>query len=111
MISWILDFLLTGLAILLIGAILPGVKVKSYGTALWVAFLIGLLDATIGFILRLLTFPLNWLTLGLIYFVIYVVVIILVDKLVRNFEIKNFMWTVIFAILLSLAGRLIDSFL
>ena len=106
--DWIIEFLLTGLAILVIAYILPGVDVKSYKTALWVAFLIGLLDATLGWIMRILAWPFNWLTFGILYFIIYVVVILIVDKLVTNFSIKGFWWAVIFALMLSAAGRLID---
>jgi putative membrane protein len=108
MLYWILDFLLTGLAILILATLLPGVQVKNYGTALWVTFLISILDVTIGAILRFFAWPFNWLTLGLLYFFIYVFIIYLVDKLVDKFKISGFIWTVIFALLLSLAGEVID---
>jgi len=108
MLYWILDFLLTGLAILILAALLPAIQVKNYGTALWVAFLIGLLNITIGAILRLLAWPFNWLTFGLLYFIIYVFIIYLVDKLVKKFHIKNFFWTIIFALLLSILEQLIN---
>lgn len=109
--DWILDFLLTGVAIFAIGSLLPGVHVKNYGTALWVALLISFFNATVGFILRVVTFPFNWLTMGLIYFIIYVFVIWIVDKLVENFRINGFWWTVLFALLLSFTGGLIDRWI
>lgn len=111
MLEWILDWLLTGVAILIIAAILPGVEVKNYWTALWVAILIALVDATLGWILRILAWPFNLITFGLVYFIIYVFMIMLVDKIVRKFHIRNFWWAILFALLLTLAGRLIDYLL
>lgn len=108
MISWIIDLLITGAAILLLAYILPGIHLKSYKTALWVALLISIVDATIGGILRFLSWPINWLTFGLLYFVIYVLMIMLVDKLVANFKIDGFWWAVIFAILLSIIGGFVN---
>ena len=108
MISWIIDLLITGVAILFLAYILPGIHIKSYKTAIWVALLISIVDATIGAILRFLAWPFNWLTFGLLYFIIYVFMIMLVDKLVTNFKIDGFWWAVIFAILLSILGGLVN---
>lgn len=108
MLEWILDWLLTGVAILIIAAILPGVEIKNYGTALLVAILIALVDATLGWVLRILAWPFNLITFGLVYFIIYVLMIMLVDKLISKFHIRNFWWALLFAILLTISSRLID---
>jgi putative membrane protein len=102
MISWIIDLFITGVAILGIAYILPGIHIKSFKTAIWVALLILIVDATVGGILRFLAWPFNWLTFGLIYFVIYVFMIMLVVK------IDGFWWAVIFAILLSIVGGFVN---
>lgn len=108
MIGWIIDLLITALVILGVAYILPGVHLKSFKTAIWVAILIAIVDATVGGILRFLAWPFNWLTFGLLYFVIYVVAIMLVDKLVSKFKIDSFWWAVAFAIVLSIVGNVID---
>jgi putative membrane protein len=108
MIGWIIDLLITALVILGAAYILPGVHIKSFKTAIWVAILIAIVDATVGGILRILAWPFNWLTFGLLYFVIYVIAIMLVDKLVSNFKIDGFWWAVIFAVVLSIAGGFIN---
>lgn len=59
----IIEILLMGLAVFLGARLIPGVAVEGYGTAIIAALLIALANATIGFILRLLTFPINFLTL------------------------------------------------
>jgi putative membrane protein len=50
---------------MLLAYLMPSVEIKRYGTAIIVAILIGLLNATVGFLIRL---PLNILTLGLLSF-------------------------------------------
>jgi putative membrane protein len=100
--NWLIDLLITGLAVWLSAIILPGVTVKNFLTALWVALLLAIVNATIGSILRFLTIPINWITLGLMHFLINVIMILLVDKLVKGFNIKNFGWAVVFAILISI---------
>ena len=66
----IIEILLMGLAMLLGSYLVPGVHIDGFGTAIIAAVLIALANATIGFILRLLTFPINFLTLGLMSFII-----------------------------------------
>ncbi|MCR6638737.1 MAG: phage holin family protein [Sporocytophaga sp.] len=105
--KFIIHLLVDSFAVWLVSAILPGVSVKSFGTAIWVAILIGIINATLGWILRILAFPFNWLTLGLVNFIITVLMIMLVDKLVKGFEIKSFWWAVVFAILISVVNNIV----
>jgi putative membrane protein len=90
--------------------ILPQVHIKSFWTALWVAFLIGLLNATVGFLIRL---PLNIVTLGLLSFfvrlLVTAVVIKIVDKLVRNFRVDGWWPAFVIAIVLAIASTLVDT--
>lgn len=108
--KFILEILLTGLAILIIAQIIPGVRVDGYASALIAGILLGLVNATIGFILRLLTFPLNFLTLGLVSFIISVLMVLLVDHLMTGFDVANFFTACLFAISLALIKMLFHSF-
>jgi putative membrane protein len=100
--KFILEILLTGLAILIVAQIIPGVQVTGYFTALLAGILLGLVNATIGFILRVLTFPLNFLTLGLVSFIISVLMVLLVSHLLNGFYVNGFFSACLFAIALSL---------
>jgi putative membrane protein len=106
---FIVNLLVSAAVLLLLAYLLPSVRVKSFGTALWVAFLIGILNATVGFLLRL---PFNLVTLFLLEFLVRLfvtaIIIKLVDKLVGNFEVKGFWPAVIIAIALAITGTLID---
>jgi len=106
--EWLINLIITGFAIWLAAVILPGVTIKNFLTALWVAVLLALINATLGWILRFVTTPLNWLTLGLVHFIINVLMILLVDKIVRGFHIRSFWWAVLFAILISIITTVLN---
>ncbi len=107
--NFIINLLISAGVLMLMAYIMPQVKIKSFGTALWVAFLVGILNATVGLLLRL---PLNLVTFFLLSFVVRLVItaviIKLVDKLVGNFEIKGFWPALVIAIALAIAGTLLN---
>jgi len=107
--KFILEIFLTGLAILALAHVIPGVRVDGYSSALIAGILLGLVNATIGFILRILTFPLNFLTLGLVSFIISVLMVLLVDRLMDGFEVNGFFTACLFAISLALIKMLFHS--
>ncbi|WP_214227142.1 phage holin family protein [Pedobacter sp. B4-66] len=91
----IVEILLMGLAVFLGAKIVPGVQVDGYGSAIIAAVLIALANSTIGLILRVFTFPINFLTLGLMSFIITVLMIMLVDYLMAGFNTNGF-WAAAF---------------
>ena len=105
----ILEILLMGLAMMLGAYIVPGVSVGGYGSAIIAAILIALANATIGLILRIFTFPLNVLTLGLISFIITVLMILLVDHWMTGFNTTGFLAAAILAIAVSVIKMILDS--
>ena len=66
----LLHWLLSALALLIVARVVPGFYVRDLTTALWAAVIIGLINATIGALLKLLTLPLTILTLGIFWIVI-----------------------------------------
>jgi putative membrane protein len=106
--SWILQLLVNAGVLLLLAYIHPGVKIKSYGTAIVVALVIGILNATIGLVLR---FTLNLVTLYLLSFIVRLlvsaVVIWLTDKLFSGFELRSFGTAVLVAFVMAIVGTLL----
>jgi len=98
----IIEILLMGFAFYLGAKLVPGVSISGFGTAIIAAILIALANATIGFILRLLTFPINFLTLGLMSFIITVLMILLVDSIMSGFNTSGFFAAAILAIVVAL---------
>jgi putative membrane protein len=106
MIQLIIKILLMGLAVFLGARVVPGVHVDGYGSAIIAALLIALANATVGFLLRVLTFPINFLTLGLVSFIITVLMILLVDKLMADFNTSGFLASALLAIVIALINAL-----
>ena len=105
----IVEILLMGLAMLIGAYVVPGVQVDGYLSAIIAAVLIAVANATIGLILRIFTFPLNVLTLGLISFIITVLMVLLVDNLMDGFSTSGFLAAAILAIVIAILKMLLDS--
>jgi len=105
----IVEILLMGLALLIGAYIVPGVHVDGYLSAIIAAVLIAVANATIGLILRIFTFPLNVLTLGLISFIITVLMVLLVDHLMDGFRTTGFLSAAILAIVVALLKMVLNS--
>lgn len=73
----LLNLVLSGVAIAITAWLVPGVEVQSLRAAILAGVVISIVNALVGTILRILTFPINWLTLGLVSFVISVLMIML----------------------------------
>ena len=66
----IIRWMLLASALVLLAQLDIGVQVQSFPSALWAAFVIGLLNAFVRPLLILLTLPVTVLTLGLFLFVV-----------------------------------------
>ena len=102
----IIRFLLSGLAVLLTGYLLPGVDVEHFGYALLVAIVLSAVNVLVKPILVILTIPITILTLGLFLLVINALIIMLVDALVPGFRVDGFWWALAFSLILSLFNSL-----
>ncbi len=104
MIYSILKFLSTVVSILIIGGLLPGVRIK--GSSFWTAALVALVLAVLNFLVYplmvILTLPITLLTFGLFLLVINAFIIQMAAWMIPNFEVDNFWWALFFSILLSL---------
>lgn len=75
----------------------------------WVSAIFGIVNAVIGTILRIVTFPLTVLTLGLFSVIVNAIVLNITDGLTSHLTIDEFWWTAIWAaIILSLVSTLLD---
>lgn len=99
--NYIFKILLTAVAVLVLAYILPGVEVDNYSTAIWVAFVLGLLFSILKPILVVLTLPVTIITLGLFLFVINAALILLVNNWISGFSVSGFWTALLFSILLS----------
>jgi putative membrane protein len=101
-VNGVIQFLLTGLAVLLTAYLLPGVHVDHYGHALLVALVLAIANVLLRPLLILFTIPLTIATLGLFLLVINAVIIIVVDYFIAGFRVEGFWWAVAFSLILSI---------
>ncbi len=99
--NYILKILLAAVAVVILAKLLPGVSVDSYTTAIWVAFLIGILDSIVKPVFVVLTLPITVLTLGLFLFVINAGLILMANSWIDGFSVSGFWAALLFSILLS----------
>lgn len=107
----IVEILLMGLAVFLGAKLVPGVQVDGFWAAVVAAILISLANATIGTILRIFTFPINFLTLGLVSFIITVLMILLVDNLMTSFNTSGFWAAAFLAIVIAFIKAVLGAVL
>lgn len=107
--NYIFKVLLSALAVLVIAYLLPGVNVDSYATAIWVAFIVGILFSLLKPILVILTLPVTILTLGLFLFVINAALILLANSWIDGFSVSGFWTALLFSILLSFFESVLHS--
>ena len=87
----------------------PGFHVAGLWPALIASLVIGLLNATVGLFLKIITFPISILTLGLFLLVINGLMILFASSIVRGFQVRGFVPAFWGAIVLALLGMLIKA--
>jgi putative membrane protein len=76
---------------------------------IWVSALFGIANAILGTILRIITFPLTLLTLGLFSLVVTAIMLSITDALSSHLTIDEFWWTAIWAsIILAFLSVILD---
>lgn len=104
----LLHWILSAVAVWIVAHIVPGIGVSGPVAALIAALVIGLVNATLGLLLKILTFPLTILTLGLFWFVINALMLKLAAALVTGFYVRGFIPALIGAVMLSLVSSVLQ---
>ena len=104
MIKMLIHWLLSALTLMVIAHFLHGFVVLGLKPALIAALVIGLLNATLGFVLKIITFPITILTLGLFLLVINAAMILLASRLVTGFHVAGWIPALWGAVALALVG-------
>ena len=89
MVKLLVHWILSALCLLLVAHFVPGFFVSGFGTALIAAVVIGLVNGTIGMLLKILTFPLTILTFGVFWLVINALMLKFAALFVPGFEVRG----------------------
>lgn len=106
-----IKWLITALAVLIAGYLIPGIEISGLWAALWVAVFLGIFNVILRPILILLTLPLNILTLGLFTFVINALLAMLISTIVQGFYIEGLLSAILFSIVLSAVSYILNQFI
>ncbi len=99
--------------------VLPGLDVVEnpegplgiYGTYLWIGLIFGVVNAVVGPVLRVLSFPFVLLTLGLFLLIINAALLGLTAALTDRLTVDGFGTAVIGGLILAVAGWVADQLL
>lgn len=109
MVRLLVQWLLSALALVIVSQIVPGFYIEGFGPALAAALVIGLLNATVGLLLKIVTFPISILTLGLFLLVINGLMILLASSVVKGFHVRGMGAAFWGAVVLALLGMVIRA--
>jgi len=104
----LIHWLISALAVWIVAHFVPGIAVSGVTAALIAALVIGLINATLGLLLKVFTFPLTILTLGLFWFVINALMLELAAAVVPGFYVRGFIPALIGAVALSLVSSVLQ---
>jgi len=101
---WLIHWILSAVALLIVSHLVPGFIVTGIIAALIAAIAISFINATLGAFLKLVTFPLTVVTLGIFWWIINALMILLASAFVPGFHVNGFVAAFIGAIVLALVN-------
>lgn len=113
MIKLILRWLIAAASVLFAAYIIPGIHVDNFTTALMATFVLGILSITIKPIVKVITFPLSLITLGLFSLIVNAFFFWLVARIVQGFTVDGILAAFLGGIVVSVVNyagdKLVDS--
>src|SRR3954469_303914 len=105
----LINWLLSALGLVIVAHVSPGFQISGFGAALIAAVVIGLVNGTLGLLLKIITFPLTIITLGLFWLIINALMLKVAAGLVPGFRIVGFLPAFLGAIVLTLVNMILKS--
>ncbi|RXK87955.1 phage holin family protein [Chlorobaculum sp. 24CR] len=107
----LIHWLISATAVYVTANMLSGITVRSFGAALIVALVLGLVNVLIKPVLVFFSIPALVLTLGLFMLVINALMLMLAAWLVDGFAVASFWWAVLGSLCISLVAWLMSAVL
>ena len=107
MLRLLLHWVLNAVALLIVSHFVDGFHVSSVVSALIAVVVIGLFNATLGLLLKIITLPLGILTFGLFFLVINAVVLKFASDFVPGFDVVTWKAALLGALALAVLHMLI----
>lgn len=110
MVNFIIKYLLIAVAIMAGAKYIDGIAVDSFQTSLYVALAMGFVNTFIKPVLKFISFPITFLTLGLFALVINVIMVYVVKHFVSGFTVHGFIPPLIFSFGISVVNSILSWF-
>lgn len=109
-INVLLRIVINGVAIGITAALLPGVSIAQHnvGTILLLGLVIGIVNGFVRPVLRVLTLPISFVTLGLFHFVLNALMLLLVGVIVPSLHINNFFDALIGGVIMGIIAGVLE---
>jgi len=111
MIRLLINWVILTAAILLAAYLIPGVRVRSLGSAFIAAAVLGIINVFIRPIAIFLSIPLIVVTLGLFTFIVNALLLWLAAAITPGFEVRSFWAALLGALVVSIVSYLTGSVL
>jgi putative membrane protein len=98
LVSW----LVSALALWIVAQIIPGIQVRGFGAAMLATIVIAIVNATFGFVLKIVFFPLTFLTLGLFLLVLNALLLKLASLFTPGFAVRGFLSALLGSVVLTI---------
>jgi len=95
------QLVVSSLAVFIADWILPGVTITSFASAVGVAIVLGILNATLKPLLIIITIPLTFITLGVFLLFINAIIIEIADTWLDTLEVESVWSAILFSLLIS----------
>ncbi len=110
MIGFIIRYIAISLIVYLIPKYVKGITVDSFTAAIYVALAMGFLNSFVKPILKIISFPITFITLGLFSLLINVGLVYLVEAYIHGFHVAGFIAPLIFSFIVGLTGSIVGIF-
>jgi putative membrane protein len=105
----LIHWILSAIALMVVANFVPGFYLNDLRSAIIAALVIGVLNATLGFLIKLITFPFAILSLGLFLLFVNAGMILLAAQIVPGFIVYGWVPAFWAAVVLAVIGMLVRS--
>jgi putative membrane protein len=107
LVSWIVS----ALALWIVAQIIPGIQVRGFGAAMLATVIIAVVNATFGFVLKIVFFPLTLITLGLFLLVLNALLLKLASLFTPGFAVRGFLSALLGSLVLTILTTILRRLL
>ena len=100
--NFLLRIIITAVVAFGLSAVLSGIHINDFLTALLLSVVLAILNALLKPILIILTLPITIFTLGLFLLVINAAIVLIASHFVSGFQVDGWGWALLFSLLLSI---------